>query len=215
MTDPKPNIYQRLNAVMRDVRGVAKDRENQHQRYKYQGHADVTAAVRESYVKHGVVRSAEILTLTLDTNHTCIVHGRVTWTNIDDRADVHAVTMWAAVPSTSNKGPAATQSGIALSYLVKQAELKTLALTDDDTPDAASEEQTRGQERPAPEVNIGGLVHAFEKAETEADLQAARNAVKRCIAGLNQAAREELTKARDAAVARLSWKNGAPQGGGR
>lgn len=206
MTDPKPNIYQRLNAVMRDVRGVAKDRENKHQRYMYQGHADVTAAVRESYVKHGVVRSAEILTLTLDANHTCIVHGRVTWTNIDDKADVHAVTMWAAVPSTSNKGPAATQSGIALSYLVKQAELKTLALTDDDTPDAASEEQTRGQERAQVSrgVDFGALVAAFAKAATDADMRAASSAVKATNGALSEGQLAELRAARDAAVKRIA-----------
>lgn len=206
MTDPKPNIYQRLNAVMRDVRGVAKDRENQHQRYKYQGHADVTAAVRQSYVEHGVVRSAEILTLTLDTNHTCIVHGRVTWTNIDDRADVHTVTMWAAVPSTSNKGPAATQSGIALSYLVKQAELKTLALTDDDTPDAAGDEQTRGQEaaQRSRGVDFGALVAAFAKAQTDADMRAASSAVKATNGGLTEGQLAELRAARDAAVKRIA-----------
>lgn len=218
MTDPKPNIYQRLNAVMRDVKGVAKDRVNEHQRYRYQGHADVTAAVREAYVRHGVVRSAAIEHLELDERHTCIVRGVVRWTNIDDPNNGHAVVMWAAVPSTSAKGPSATQSGIALSYLVKQAELKTLALTDDDTPDASSEEQTRGQEKAqntAPEVNVGGLVHAFEVAQTEADLQAARDAVKSCISGLTPAAREALTRARDAAIARLGWTDGAPQGGKR
>lgn len=213
MTDSKPNIYQRLNAVMRDVKGVAKDRVNEHQRYRYQGHADVTAAVREAYVKHGVVRSAEILTLTLDERHTCIVHGRVTWTNADDRADVHSVSMWAAVPSTSLKGPTATQSGIALSYLVKQAELKTLSLTDDDTPDAGSEEQTRGQERAqGAAVDVAALVERLEHAGSVAELQAARAEVKKHIAGFSEIDRARLTKAKDLACERLGWTDGAPQG---
>jgi hypothetical protein len=216
MTDPKPNIFQRLNAVMRDVKGVAKDRVNEHQRYKYQGHADVTAAVRDAYVRHGVVRSASILQLTLDERHTCIVEGSVTWTNIDDRTDAHCVRMWAAVPSTSAKGPSATQSGIALSYLVKQAELKTLALTDDDTPDAGSDEQTRGQERAqGAAVDVAALVERLETAANVAELQAVRAAVKKHIAGFSADDRARLTKAKDAACERLGWVDGAPQGGKR
>jgi hypothetical protein len=215
MTDPKPNIYQRLNAVMRDVKGVAKDRHNKHQGYNYQGHADVTAAVRESYVKHGVVRSAAILRLELDERHTCIVQGRVTWTSTDDMSS-HSVDMWAAVPSTSLKGPSATQSGIALSYLVKQAELKTLALTDDDTPDAGSEEQTRGQERAqGAATDVAALCERLETAANVAELQAARAEVKKHIAGFSSEDRARLTKAKDAACERLGWVDGAPQGGKR
>jgi hypothetical protein len=215
VTDPKaiPNIYQRLNAVMRDVKGVAKDRHNKHQGYNYQGHADVTAAVRDAYVRHGIVRSADILTLQLDERHTCIAQGQVMWTNIDDPKDRHIITMWAAVPSTSAKGPSATQSGIALSYLVKQAELKTLSLTDDDTPDAGSEEQTRGQERAqGAAVDVNALCERLETAANVAELQAVRAEVKKHIAGFSEVDRMRLTKAKDAACERLGWVDGAAQG---
>jgi hypothetical protein len=214
------NIYQRLNLVMKDVRGVAKDRENRHQGYKYQGHADVTEAVRDSYVRHGIVRSASIDSLELNSQQTCIVRGVVRWTSIEDLS-YHEVSMWAAVPATGrdkqgNLMPSATQSGVALSYLTKQAELKTLSLTDDDTPDAGSEDITRGieQARERPAVDVEALLNLLHDAKTKDELAKARAAVQKAGPQLNEKAKQVLTAARDAAIKRVEgeWTDGAPQG---
>lgn len=202
------NIFQRLNAVMKAVTGVSKERFNEHQKYNYQGHADVTAAVRKAYVDNGIVRTAAIVDVKLDANHTTIVRGCVTWVSVDDPNDRHSVDMWAVIPSTSAKGPSATQTGIALSYIVKQAELKTLALTDDDTPDAASEEITRATEkaRDVGAFDVDALLRNFHDAENERDIQNAKDAVNKHIAAGNVRGpnRDTLKRALDAAVQRIN-----------
>jgi hypothetical protein len=211
MTDQKPNIYQRLNAVQKDVRGVGKHRTNQHQRYNYAGHEDVTEALRDSYVKHGIIRSAEIVDAHLDASACFIAKCRIEWVNIDDPQDRHVVHITSLAPSTSgaSKGqlPAATHSGVALSYAVKTAEFKVLALTGDDTPDASGEEQTRGAEKAAEAArfSVDELVAAFDNARTERDLQNARASVNTHLRHINAADRDRLQHAKNACVERNGW----------
>lgn len=207
------NIYQKLNAVMKEVTGVGKHRKNSHQHYNYAGHEDVTEALRNVYANHGIIRTATVVESHLDA--ACCFHATVdvSWINIEAPEDRHTVRMVGLAPSTSSKGPmaAATQSGVALSYAVKLAEFKVLALTGDDTPDAASEETTRGQEQShakANGANIDALVAAFDAAKTEAELQAARNAVRAVVSGLKPADVSRLEAARDKAIERNGWKPG-------
>jgi len=129
------NIYQRLNDVRRAVRGVSKERLAEIRgrvsyKYGYTGHEDVTAAVRDLYVVHGI--DVEVSCMSWERTSSSVAVGRVqiTWRNIDDPADFKMVTM--PCESMGNPGVAVGQ---AVSYAVKVAELKNLQLigeADDD-----------------------------------------------------------------------------------
>lgn len=206
------NIYQRMNAVMKKVTGVGKNQRNEHQRYNYAGHEAVTAALRTAYVECGIVRSAQIVSLIRDSKETVTIHGEVTWVNIDEPSEKHTVSMFGEAPATSSrdKGPlaSATQVGVAFSYMVKMAEFKVFALTGDDTPDAASEETTRGEEQAhtnGQPVDVAALARAFDAARTEADFQAARNSVRKVVNRLTEADIATLTHAKNTAVERNGW----------
>lgn len=49
------NIYQAMNAVMKDVSAVGKDGQNQHDGYRFRGIDGVTNAVGPALRKHGVI----------------------------------------------------------------------------------------------------------------------------------------------------------------
>lgn len=216
MTEKK-NLFQRIAGVMADASYIEKSSQNRHQGYAYTGHEQLTAILHPLYVKHGIVRSAQILHGELNAGQCFVAECEITWVNVDDPADRHSVRITSLAPSTSKTPqPAATQSGVALSYAVKTAEFKLFALTGDDTPDAASETQSRGEQMHAEASRVPdvvGLARSFDSAKTEADLQAARNAVKAVGSKLSKGDLETLGKARDAAIQRISWRDGAPQGG--
>ncbi len=166
MTEPKPNIYQRINAIMSEVTGVHKGRTNQHSRYQYAGHEDVTAALRHLYVKHGVVRYGDV-TETVRANGLLRLHVAVHFVNIDDPKDEIVSNMIGEEPATASKGAAtAQQSGVALSYAIKNAEFKLFALKGDDSPDPEDLEQ------PDPDEPLEDYVKSFSACKSAAEVEA-------------------------------------------
>lgn len=147
-TETKPmNIFQRMNAVMADVTGVDKEKYNKPNNYKYQGHDAITAALRGAYVKHGIVRTATVATYErMQGGHLCLGVD-VSWINIDDPSDRFTVRSYGESPrQTQNGDPTGVQTGIALSYAVKIAELKAFSLKGDSTPDAEDGDGDRNAE---------------------------------------------------------------------
>ena len=47
-------IYQRINAVMVDVKTVSKERFQKFDKFHYVGHDDVTDPLHDAFVKHGI-----------------------------------------------------------------------------------------------------------------------------------------------------------------
>ena len=86
------NIYQRINAIMAEVHGVAKKDRNQFAKYSYAGHESVTAALRGAYVKHGVVRAASVVA-SERSGGLLRLQVQVSFINIEDPADRATVTM--------------------------------------------------------------------------------------------------------------------------
>lgn len=184
-TEPKRNILQRIAAVMADVRGVGKHSRNQHANYDYAGHEAVTDALRDPFVKHGIVRKASVISCTVEHGVVTLLV-EVTHMSVDDRTDCVTCVMPAIQPSQTKAGHVtAQQVGQALSYAVKNVEFKLFALTGDDTPDADESdpeityqprETTRVQER-APQ-NDGAQSLAveylarFEECKTIDDVNA-------------------------------------------
>lgn len=136
------NIYQRINAVQREVREVRKVRQNEHFKYKFIGHDDVTTALRDAKVAAGIVTVVTV-------NGSERVAGAlrlevlISYVNMDNPDDRFTVTTWGesfAEPTARNPEPRPSdlQLGKALSYAVKLAELKVFQLIGDSTPDSES-----------------------------------------------------------------------------
>jgi hypothetical protein len=192
----KPNIHQRIAAVMRAVRGVKKAERNTHANYNYAGHESLTDALRDHYVRNGIVRTASVVSYNRDGGHLSLMV-RVSWINTDDPADRHSVDILGESPPVTKNGQGSpVQAGIALSYAVKNAEFKTFALTGDDTPDAAAvDNQT-------PELVLDFL-EQYQGAKTVAEIEAVSKEVGRQIDKIRKH-RAELVQARGDALQRVS-----------
>jgi hypothetical protein len=202
------NIYQRINAIMRDVPGVRKERNNPQGRYAYAGHEDVTAALHAGYVKHGVVRTATVLKCDILDGGTVMLNVRVSWVSKDDPADRLEVDMPAIQSSVRKEGNLSpVQVGMALSYAVKNAEFKCFALTGDDTPDTEEEDHREPAADTSEFANGAGQEHLrrFEAAQTMDEWKAVNEDIKskwdtlKHIKGFS----EDLVRIRTAAAERI------------
>ena len=137
-TNGKPNIYQRLNAIMQEIGYVQKDKQNSFMKFKYVSHDAVTASLRPFFVKNGVVVTCdivqqdvkEITTGKADKAYMTAVTAQVSFINMDnpdDRVIVHSIGQGI---DKNDLGP-----GKAVSYAYKYALLKTLALETGDDPE--------------------------------------------------------------------------------
>ena len=136
------NIYERVSAVMAEVKGVEKSSTNSHGRYKYAGHEAVTEAIRGSMLRHGIVQTISTHTMTLHPGGHVSIAVAIAWTSKEQQADGEldriSSTIWALQHAqTSNGNPTAQQIGQAISYACKNFAFKTLMLTGD--PDADSD----------------------------------------------------------------------------
>ncbi len=126
------NIFQRINAVQAEVSYVQKDA-NIDNKYMAVSHDAVTAAVRESCVKHGIVITPDIvgkgeMQLVGETKYGTSIYRytamyEISFINIDDPQDKHRIKGEAQADDMGDKAP-----GKALSYAVKNAMLKTFLL---------------------------------------------------------------------------------------
>jgi hypothetical protein len=141
-------IYQRMAGVMRDVRGVGKDSHNSQGNYRYAGHEAVTDALRNAYVKHGIVRTASVIKTEVLDHGVLLLTVQVSWI-CDDHPASRLVVEMPGLQSSVKKdgGMAPVQVGMALSYAVKNAEFKCFALTGDDTPDTEQADNDRDDDR--------------------------------------------------------------------
>jgi hypothetical protein len=145
---PKRTIYQRMNAVMKDVRGVGKHSSNPQGGYKYAGHEAVTEALRDAYVRHGIIRTANVVKTEILDRGLLVLTVRISWICDDEPSSRHEVEMPGLQSSVKKDGGMApVQVGMALSYAVKNAEFKCFSLTGDDTPDTEAEDDDRGESR--------------------------------------------------------------------
>lgn len=145
-----PNIYQRINAVMKDVEYVKKDARVQG--YRAVTHDQVTSAIRRSLVEHGIV-------IRLEQTHSEIAEKRdlergikmhlysgtynVNFVNIDSPQDVATVCISAHAADNGDKAP-----GKCASYATKYAMLKMFSLeTGEDDESRAEAKNTITEEK--------------------------------------------------------------------
>jgi hypothetical protein len=128
----KPNILQRLNAVMKEVTYIQKEKKP-NMRYSIVSHDVVTAKVRPAMVNHGVIYYPVDFQMTQVGNRTQLTC-RVVFASIDDPNDRIIVDSAGFGIDDQDKGP-----GKAISYAVKYALLKALGLESGDDPDEDQE----------------------------------------------------------------------------
>ena len=142
------NIYQRINAVMKDVEYVQKDAaiSGGGANYKAVTHDMVTAVIRKSLVEHGIVIQVEQLKSEMlikrDVEKGVKMHlysgdYAVSFINIDNGQDRLTSTINAHANDNGDKAP-----GKAASYAVKYAMLKTFTL------ETGENEESRTHEEP-------------------------------------------------------------------
>ena len=177
----RPNIYQRLHAVMQEVNYVQKDATvSGGGSYKAVTHDQVTAHVRSHFVKHGIVLIPRLTSgAVVDTgrktssgNPIIRYEGLydVSFVNMDDPSDVCLIPVSAHAEDQGDKAP-----GKALSYATKYAILKALML------ETGESDESRTAEKPQPlsEDEFDGLKKRLGEAKTKAKL---KEILKECYA---------------------------------
>ena len=156
------NVYQRVNEVRKAVDYLIKDKKVES--YMAVTHDAVTAAVREHFVKHGVmivpaqvVQSAVVLTGTMTSRSTPFIRFEVRYrfevVNVDDPQDKFSIEIEAHALDHGDKAP-----GKALSYAKKYAMLKLLEIE-------TGEEDEGRQEQHKPKASKGVVAGLVEEME--------------------------------------------------
>jgi hypothetical protein len=118
------NIYQRINEVRKEVAYVQKDA--QIQGYKGVTHDNVTAALRNSLIRNGILVIPQVAESTTERDGKTTRYAGtfdVAFVNVDAREDVFSVRVDAHAFDSGDKAP-----GKALSMATKLAELKVFTL---------------------------------------------------------------------------------------
>jgi hypothetical protein len=125
---PTSNIYQRINAVMANVKYVQKER-SAGMRYSTVSHDAVTKALHDAIQENGIVYYPQMLVAEQNGNRT-EARVIVRFANMDEPSDFIDVPSIGYGIDDQDKGP-----GKAISYAVKYALLKTFGLETGDDPD--------------------------------------------------------------------------------
>lgn len=189
------NIYQRINEVMKVVKYVQKDATVQN--YKAVSHDQVIAACRPEFVKQGIVIYPEQMDLGSifrpegSKMHLYNAFYRINFVNMDEPTDRIQVPIEAHAQDNGDKAP-----GKAVTYATKAAILKVLGL-----------ETGENDEGRVPTADVDDEIAAIEGCETIESLQ--KIFASAWVTNQSKAARDELTRAKDAAKARLMEKKNA------
>lgn len=134
--DTTLNIYQRVHAVMQQVKYVSRESEMQmgNTKIAYTSHDEATEAVRDAIVQHGIVIVSGMFDYTINGNRIEMTI-RVDFVNVDAPEDRIQVTTIGFGVDSSDKGP-----GKAMSYAVKMVVLKTFQLIGGNEPEDDSTE---------------------------------------------------------------------------
>lgn len=137
----KPNIYQRLNAVMKEVEYIQKGERTVNGSYRFVSHDQVTAKLHKPFVNAGIVVIPSVVEMIQDGNRTS-VKLEVAFINMDDPIDRVVSTHYGhGIDGGGTKAdgkviPVGDKGiGKAVSYAFKYALLKTLMLETGDDPD--------------------------------------------------------------------------------
>jgi hypothetical protein len=178
--DRVTNIYQRINEIQKRLKGVEKASRNTHQNYAYAGHEALNEAIRPLFVEHGIVQTIDCGDPEFHPGGVIAFGLTIRWFCADDPSSYIAGTIPAAQSSTAKTGfVQAQQVGQAISYAVKNFQLKALMLTDSNEPGLDSQDQLQSDKRETPKTSDPGLkeravamLAGFGACQTLAQLEA-------------------------------------------
>lgn len=129
-------LVSRIHAAVSELGPLPKEGYNKHHKFDFHSHGDVTAHLKPVFAKHGIVMmvtTADFIRSGPDISFMVTVR----LMSSDDANDALEMRMPAEHSATNSKGrPEPVQTGIALSYAVKNVLLKMFMLTEHDTPEA-------------------------------------------------------------------------------
>lgn len=121
------NIYQKINAVMQEVKYVQKENKKVNGQYTFVSHDAVTGILHDPLAKYGIVMIPNTDKIVQDGNRTS-VEMTISFINSDQPEDRFSIRQFGYGIDTQDKG-----IGKAISYAVKYALLKVFCLeTGDD-----------------------------------------------------------------------------------
>jgi hypothetical protein len=123
------NIYQRMLAIMGELKYIQKEDKKVNNQYSFVGHDAVTARCHEMFVKHGVYCLPDVKEYRQDGNRTEVIID-MTFINIDQPEDKFVISTFGYGVDNQDKGP-----GKAVSYAYKYGLLKAFALETGDDPE--------------------------------------------------------------------------------
>jgi hypothetical protein len=135
------NIYQRILGVMEDVKYIQKGEKTVNGQYRFVSHDQVTSAIHDALVKHGIVALPTVSKYVQDGNRT-MVDLNVKFVNAEKPDDFISTDFFGYGIDTSDKGP-----GKAVSYAFKYAILKTFCLETGDDPDQDASTEYKAPEK--------------------------------------------------------------------
>ena len=166
------NIYQRINAVKNEVSYVKKDAKIQG--YTAVTHDQVTAVLRESMVKHGIVTTQSIISSTFVETGDATGKGtkwmlytalyEIFLVNVDDPESVVRISVESQALDTGDKA-----SGKAMSYAMKYALLKTFGLETGENEEGRQDDfrQKREDKQLITEDEVGQLKKLIEETSSD------------------------------------------------
>jgi ERF superfamily len=156
------NIYQRINAVMKEVKYVQKEDKKVNGQYRFVSHDQVAAALHDPMATNGIVMIPSIAELTQDGNRT-VVKMDIAFVNMDKPEDRFSIIQYGYGIDQQDKGV-----GKAVSYAVKYALLKQFCLeTGDDVEKSDIPYTPPGLVKEDIEKKKRKLLENFEKEEWE------------------------------------------------
>ena len=156
------NIYQRLSEVMKEVSYIKKEDKKVNGQYTFASHDAVTAKIRPYLIKNGIVTIPRVVSHTQDGNRT-EVDIEIDFVNIDNPEDKIVVPTFGYGIDNQDKGV-----GKAISYAVKYAYLKVLALETGDDPERDTIDYKVAE---PPEADVDMLLSLIHNCEQESQLR--------------------------------------------
>lgn len=191
------NIYQRINAVMKEVSYVKKSDKKVNGQYSFVSHDSVVAALQGPLVNNGIALIPTVADLKQDGNRT-VVCMEISLVNIDDPADRVVVTHYGYGIDTQDKG-----IGKAVSYAVKYALLKLFCLeTGDDVEKDSIEYKPAENPKAIEEIQAKVLERKNQIAEIagKENLEDLKKYINKLKESFKTKKEEELILAKDASL---------------
>jgi hypothetical protein len=185
---PTLTIYQRILAIMSELKYVAKGEKTVNGQYRFVSHDSVTAKIHPLLVKHGVIIIPTVVECKQEGNRTQVKLD-VIFRNAENASDHFYVTHFGFGVDNGDKG-----IGKAVSYAFKYALLKTFCLETGEDPDQDANSSFEPEKCFQFDMAINGIFKDKEKVEVEKFLNEIAKSSNRHVEEVKREALKRLTE---------------------